>query len=195
MRPTRIVCHCGTPARPESLPTATAKVYRQGVSVARRARRGVSLALLLALPVLPCVDACTTIDPGPNFVVPDEVFDADFYYCHVEPNLIIAYKCGPGDPSKGDPPNSCHFSSAVSGMELLDHPAIDCGGGDVPLDPTQVGTGSPAETDLDSVSLEMSRDYTNAPLYIRPSGTSHPRQIFAANDATIVQLLSEWAAK
>jgi|SRR5580692_8966341 hypothetical protein len=189
------VCGPDAPARPESLPAATPKVYRQDVSVARRARRGGSLALLLALLVSPCVDACTTIDPGSNFVVPDEVFDANYYYCHVEPQLIIMYKCGPGDPAF-DQPNSCHFSSAVSGMELLDHPAIDCGGGDTPLDPTQVGTGSPAETDLESVSLEMSRDYTSAPLYNRPSSTSgHPRAVISRSDPAIILLLSTWAAK
>jgi hypothetical protein len=152
--------------------------------------------LLLALLVLPWADGCTTIDPGANFVVPDEVFDADFYYCHVEPELIIAYKCGPGDPSKGDQPNTCHFSSAVSGMELLDHPAIDCGGGDTPLDPTQVGIGSPAETDLNAVSFEMNRDYTAAPLYLRPSsGSGHPRPVISRSDPAIILLLSTWAAK
>ncbi len=160
------------------------------MSVTRRARRGVTLALLF-LPFC----GCTTIDPGPNFVVPDETFDANFFYCHVEPELIIALKCGPGDPSKGDPPNSCHFSSAVSGMVLLDHPAVNCGGGDIALDATQIGTGTAAETDYEAVSFEMSRVYTDAPLYVRPTGTSHPRVIFDPSDTAINTLLAEWAAK
>jgi hypothetical protein len=180
------------------------------VPVARRARRGVTLALLparlglrldigwlgvgLAAAVV-SLAGCTTVDPGPNYVVPDETFDADFYYCHVEPQLITALKCGPGDPAKMDLPNSCHFSSAVSGMELLDHPAIDCGGGDHPLDPTQIGTGSPAQSDLEAVSIEMGRDYTHAPLFVRPSGSGHPRMIFSQTDPAINQLLAEWASK
>jgi hypothetical protein len=137
-------------------------------------------------------------------VVSDVVFDANYFYCHVEPGLIIGYSCGSGDSSKGDNSNGCHFNaSAVSGMALIDHPAIDCGGGDVPLDPTQVGTGSPAESNLQAVTLEMSRDYTTAPLYVRPSdqgnGTcpppSHPRCIFNQSDSTVTQLLQTWATK
>jgi hypothetical protein len=74
----------------------------------RRASLGVLLAPLLA---------CTTVDPGPNFTASNTAFDADFFYCHVEPEFIVAKKCGPGDPSKGDASNGCHFnSSAVTGM-------------------------------------------------------------------------------
>src|SRR6185437_10109667 len=51
---------------------------------------------------------CTSIDPGPDFVVGAEVFDADYYYCHIEPNFIMANKCGPGQASDN---GSCHFSS------------------------------------------------------------------------------------
>jgi hypothetical protein len=149
-----------------------------------------SVALVMALP------GCTTIDPGPNFVVQNDTFDADFFYCHVEPELIFALKCGPGDSSKGDAANSCHFNpSAVTGMALLDHPAVDCGGGDHPIDATQIGTGSPAQSDLEAVSFEMSRDYMNAPLFVRPSGTSHPRAVFNSGDTTINQLLLEWSVK
>src|SRR5258708_34067087 len=49
---------------------------------------------------------CTSIDPGADFVIPEESFDPDYFYCQVEPQLLVAYKCGPGDPSKGDPPNA-----------------------------------------------------------------------------------------
>jgi hypothetical protein len=138
---------------------------------------------------------CTTIDPGPNFVVADETFDPDFFYCHVEPELIFAKRCGPGDPQI-DQPNSCHFTpSAVSGMPLADHPAVNCGGGDHPLDLSQVGANSPAQGNFVSVSLEMSRDYMTAPLLIRPSGNAHPRAVFARSDPAVQQLLASWAAK
>ncbi len=117
--------------------------------------RGASFALLLLSGI-----GCTSIDPGSNFVVPQEVFDANYYFCHVEPNFIVAKKCGPGEASDN---GSCHYSSSVSGMALLPHPAIDCGGGDQPLDMTQ--TAGAAESDFEQVSLEMSHDYTiGAPL-------------------------------
>ena len=131
-----------------------------------------------------------------NFVVPQTTFDPDYFYCHVEPGFIFANKCGSGDPSKGDPPNGCHFtSSVVSGMALIDHMPVDCGGGDHPVSTTQTGTGSAAEGNYEAVSLEMNTDYTTAPVFVRPSGSNHPRQIFSTNDMTVNQLLSTWASK
>jgi hypothetical protein len=148
--------------------------------------RGASLALLL-FPAL----GCTSIDPGPNFVVPEEVFDPDYFYCHVEPELIFAKKCGPGESSDN---GSCHYSSVVSGMALLQHDPVDCGGGDHPIDTTQ--TGGAAQSDFQAVSLEMSHDYTMAPLLLRPSSTlNHPRVVFSATDPQVDLLLSTWASK
>ncbi|MGH7298529.1 MAG: hypothetical protein ACRELB_26550 [Polyangiaceae bacterium] len=145
---------------------------------------------------------CTSVDPGPDFVVPQVVFDANYFYCHVEPELIFAYSCGTGDPSKGDAANGCHFNgSVVSGMALTDHPPVDCGGGDIPLDPTQIGTGSPAETNYGLVSLEFSKDYTSSALFTRPSSfngqkpAAHPRAIFDQSDQTVNDLLRTWASK
>lgn len=138
---------------------------------------------------------CTSVDPGPNYVVPNTTFDEDYFYCHVEPELIFAKSCGSGDPSKGDPPNGCHFNSAaVSGMQLINHPAVDCGGGDHPVDPTTVGSGSAAQSNYGAVSLEMNKDYTSAPLFVRPSGSNHPRVIFDQNDPQVNQLLATWAS-
>ncbi len=157
-------------------------------------------ALLLGT-VLPSLWSCETVDPGDNFVAPDIVFDANFFYCHVEPQLIFQYSCGSGDPSQGDQPNGCHFNpSAVSGMALIDHPAVDCAGGDIPVDATQIATGSPAQSNLEAVSLEMSKDYTSAPLYVRPSDAAgcpppaHPRCVFSQqNNPDVGQLLQQWA--
>ncbi|HEX7666213.1 MAG TPA: hypothetical protein VF407_16920 [Polyangiaceae bacterium] len=138
---------------------------------------------------------CTTVDPGPNFVVPDETFDADYFFCHVEPELLFAKKCGPGDPSLGDPGNGCHFnSSAVSGMALIDHTPVDCGGGDHPVSTTQTGSGSPAQGNLQAASLEMSRDYLTAPIFVRPTGTNHPRAVYAKDDP-VVDVLKTWSQK
>jgi len=148
--------------------------------------RGAAFALL-PLSVI----SCTSIDPGPNFVGTVEVFDADYYFCHVEPDFIFAKKCGPGQPSDN---GSCHYSSSVSGMALLDHPLVDCGGGDHPLDTTQ--TAGAAETDFEQVSFEMSSDYMTAPLFVRPSnGVDHPRVVFSPTDPVVNQILSTWASK
>jgi hypothetical protein len=146
--------------------------------------------------------SCTSVDPGPNFVVATATFDPNYFYCHVEPQYIFgnAYRCGTGDPSKGDPagpPYGCHFNaSAVTGMALLDHAPVNCGGGDAPVDLTQIGTGSAPQSNYEAVSLEMSAQYTTAPVFVRPgTGVTHPRQIFPTTDPLVNSLLSTWATK
>ena len=128
--------------------------------------------------------SCTTVDPGPNFVIPDVSFNSDYFFCHVEPEVIYAKKCGDSTPG------SCHFnSSAVSGMALQDHKLVDCGGG------------------FTAASLVMTRDYQTAPLYVRPlcsvdsdcggpksRGHSHPLGLFATNDP-VVDVIKTWATK
>lgn len=152
--------------------------------------------IALAPWVLAPLFGCTTVEPGQDFVIQNVTFDSNYFYCFVEPQLIFQNKCGPGDPSKGDPANGCHFNSAaVSGMALLNHPAVDCGGGDQVVDLTAIGTGSAAENNYEAVSFEMSQQYMDAPLFVRPSGNSHPRQIFLPTDPLVNQLLSTWASK
>lgn len=138
---------------------------------------------------------CARVDPGANFVVPDDQFDADYFFCHVEPEVLVAKKCGGGDPSAGDRAGGCHFnSSAVSGMALVDHPGVDCGGGDHPVNRAQIGSGSAAQGNLQAASLEMSRDIQTAPILVRPSGANHPRTIFTADDPA-TDILRQWAQK
>ena len=152
------------------------------------------LVIPVAVGVALATWSCTTVDPGPNFVVPDEQFDADYFFCHVEPELLVAKKCGPGDPAAGDPGNGCHFnSSAVSGMGIANHPAVDCADGH-PTNRAQIGAGSGAQGNLQAVSLEMSRDYITAPLFLRPTGSNHPRTIFPKEDP-VVDVIKQWAQK
>jgi hypothetical protein len=152
-------------------------------------RRAALLALLFS-PV-----GCTTVDPGQNFSPPNNVFDADFFYCHVEPEYLFAQKCGPGDPSKGDRTNGCHFNTALTGMQLIDHPAVNCGGGDHPVDRTQIGSGSPAQNNFEQASFEMNRQYMAAAIFVRPAGNNHPRPIFDSSDPQVNQVLSAWASR
>ena len=173
------------------------RLYRRLVPASTTTRRAAGATLLASML---CGCTLTTVDPGRNFSLADISFDADYFYCHVEPELIFAKKCGPGDPAKGDASNGCHFnSSAVSAMVLIDHPAVDCGGGDHPLSGMDVGSGSAAQSNLESVSFEMNKDYTTAPVYVRPSGLGgalyHPRQIFDPNDPQVTTLLSTWASQ
>jgi hypothetical protein len=153
-------------------------------------RRLAAAAAVLAASV--AWPGCTTVDPGSDFVIPQVTFNANYFYCFVEPQVLFAKKCGSGDPTQGDPSNGCHYnSSAVSGMALIEHPAITCANG-APTDSTSVGAGSPAQSNLQAASLEMSTDYTNAPIILRPTGHNHPRQVFTLNDP-VVTIIATWA--
>ena len=166
-------------------PLGTRTVYRRRVRVPGR-------SIVAGLAIAAASWSCTTVDPGPNFVVPDEQFDADFFFCRLEPELLIAKKCGPGEGS--DPANGCHFnSSAVSGMAIAAHPPIDCADGR-PVNRAQIGAGSAAQGNLQTVSLVMSRDYLTAPIYLRPTGSNHPRVIFPKEDP-VVDVIRQWAQK
>jgi hypothetical protein len=135
-----------------------------------------------------CLVGCTTIDPGPNYVVPEQVFNADYFYCFVEPNLIFGKKCG------DDGTHGCHYSDKVPEMELIAHAPIACNASGQPIDPTQVGAGSPAQANLSAASLEMDTDYLNAPLYTWPTQivAAHPKQVFTPDDP-VVAYLANWA--
>lgn len=157
-----------------------------------------AVTLLATLGTL-SVASCTTVDPGPNFVIPDETFNADYFFCHVEPEVIFAKKCGDSKPG------SCHFnSSAVSGMALIQHNPVDCGGGDKPVNASDVAQGSPAQANFTAASLVMSRDYQTAPIYVRPlcadpnncmaGGHSHPIGLFTESDP-VVDVIKTWAQK
>jgi hypothetical protein len=165
-------------------------------TTATPAVRPVVAGRLAATLVLASCAGCTTIDPGPDFTAPISAFDPDYFYCHVEPEYLVAKKCGPGDPSKGDAANGCHFNpSVVTGMALRDHPPVDCGGGDHPVNQTQIGTGGAAQSNFELASLEMSRQYTTAPIFVRPSGSNHPRSVFSTSDTQVNQILATWASK
>jgi hypothetical protein len=146
----------------------------------------------LATLVLISSAACESVDPGPNFVIPPENFNEDYFFCYVEPQYLTGKKCGAGDPGDG---GRCHFnSSAVSGMALRDHTPVTCDANGHPTDRSQVSTGSLARANFTSASLVMSRDYQTAPILVRPLGANHPRAIFMMGDAAIA-VLQQWAMK
>lgn len=158
----------------------------------------VSLGRYAAVGALLGTAACTTIDPGPQFEVSNVSFNPDYFYCHVEPDVIYGKKCG--DAKAG----SCHFnSSAVSGMALIDHKLVDCGGGDKPLNAADIAVGTAAHQNFTNASLEMTRDYQTAPFYVRPLcrvdgdcslGHSHPLGLFTTSDP-VVDTIKTWATK
>jgi hypothetical protein len=76
-------------------------------------------------------------------------------------------------------------------MALLPHGPVDCVGGH-PVNRAQIGAGSGAQSNLQATSLEMSRDYLTAPLFLRPTGGNHPRAIFGKDDP-VIDVIRQWA--
>jgi hypothetical protein len=163
----------------------------------------------LALAALATAWGCT-IDPGPNFVIPQSVFNEDYFYCVVEPKYLFgAASCGAGQT--GDNSN-CHFnSSAVSGMALQQHTPIECDTSNHPTANGKANITVQAKNNFSAASLEMSRQCVvystcQASILTRPTSTgSHPRQVFcdSANgipcaggpdDATLAPVIYQWAS-
>ena len=121
------------------------------------------------------------------------MFDANYFYCFVEPQFIVAKQCGSGD---ADGPAEWLPLQLVRGERHGADPAPRdrLRRGSAPLDETQVGAGSPAQSNLQAVSLEMSVDYLNAPIILRPTGHDHPRQVFTLSDP-VVDIIGTWATK
>jgi hypothetical protein len=138
--------------------------------------------------------SCTTIDPGANYVVPLEQFDQDYFYCVIEPNLVFDKHCGDGVGVPGAGSGGCHYSDKVPAMELTQHAPVTCSAGNHVTDQTQIGTDSPAAQNFSAVSLEMSTDYLNAPIYLEPTQTvsGHPVLVFGPNDP-VVKLIATWS--
>lgn len=135
--------------------------------------------------------ACTTVDPGSDFNIAEAVYDENFYYCRVEP-MLFAQRCGPGDPSKGDAANGCHFN--VTSFRMRDYSPLvadSCGGSLVP------GVSPPpaARSNYQTAQSRMQIDPALAALLNRPIGTqAHPRAIFAANSPE-ADLIRQWATQ
>ncbi len=152
---------------------------------------GLVMAIALAAGV-----SCETVDPGSDYVVPQVQFDANYFYCVVEPKIIMGgltldhQTCG-GTASQG-----CHYSDKVPEMPLQPLTApVPCSGG-APVNPGDVASGTAPALNLASVSLQMSSIYTDAPIFLWPTQqvSAHPALVYDQNNAAIVDILMTWAA-
>src|SRR5215470_8800740 len=53
---------------------------------------------------------CSTIEPGSDPQIAQVVYDEDFFYCQVQPKVLVAQSCSTGDPSK-DAAGGCHATA------------------------------------------------------------------------------------
>jgi hypothetical protein len=71
--------------------------------------------------------SCQTVDPGPNYVLPTIQFSANYFYCVVEPQLIMGGLTG--TPCGDNGTHGCHYSDKVPEMTLLPLPKpVTCSG-------------------------------------------------------------------
>jgi len=137
---------------------------------------------------------CETVDPGPNYVVQPIQYSANYFYCFVEPEVIMGGLTG--KPCGDDGSHGCHYSDKVPAMPLqaLAQP-VACSGG-VPVNASDVASGTSPALNLAQVSLQMSPIYTDAPIYLWPTQivAGHPVQVYMPTDTAVVQILETWAA-
>jgi len=148
----------------------------------------------LALLVIQCGEQGafpTTVDPGPDFGIAEVVFDAGYYYCKVEP-VLIAQRCGPGDPAAGDAANGCHHSvTSFRLTEYLPPVSESCGGGVVPM----TAIPQAAQRNYQSAQTRMRRNPELAPLLLRATGRAqHPRTLFDASSPE-ADAIRQWATQ
>ena len=133
----------------------------------------------------------STVDPGQDFGIAQVVYDQNYFYCKVEP-MLFQMHCGSGDPSKGDPPNGCHFN--VTSYRLTDYSPLvgkSCGANTAPSQspPAQ------AENNYRTSEAKMERDPNTAALLNRPTGVAtHPRVIFSKQSPQ-ADIIRQWATK
>jgi hypothetical protein len=161
------------------------------MSVRATTRLGVVMVAALA------VASCETVDPGPPFVVMPNTFDPNYFYCVVEPQIIMGGLTGV--PCGNDGSGGCHYSDKVPAFQLNQLPSpVTCSGSGItatPTNPNQTATGSAANLNLSSCEIEMSSEYMEAPLYLWPTQTvsAHPRMVYSPTDTAVTNILQTWA--
>jgi hypothetical protein len=139
--------------------------------------------LAIALP-----GGCTTIDPGGNPQIAQVVYDEDYFYCQVLPNVLMAQSCGSGDPNQ-DTAGGCHATATSFKLVPVSTPPACSGNrrsGDLPAG---------AADNYIAAQAEMTQDPETAPLLTRPTRkTSHPRQIFDERSPE-AEIIRQWAQR
>jgi hypothetical protein len=144
----------------------------------------------LGLLLVGAASGCSTVEPGDQFAIAAVTYDENYFYCVVEPKVLMAKSCGSGDQSQGDAAGGCHQS--VTHFRL--NPtvkAVACNG----LMPTEAPSTA-SQANYEAAQGEMTLDYANAPLIAWPTQkfSGHPRQIFKDTDPEY-DIIKNWATK
>jgi hypothetical protein len=152
---------------------------------------GAVLARLVALvATLLGAFGCSTIEPGDPPAIADVTYDPDFFYCEIEPKVLMAKSCAVGDPSQGDM-GGCHASQTSFRILPLEADAgVACMGDRV------VGfVSTTSRSNYTASQAEMTQNPDTTPLLTHPTKkASHPRAIFD-DGSPEAALIREWARK
>lgn len=125
-----------------------------------------------------------TVDLGDDFVAPELQLDADFFYCHIQPDVLSKHSCASGDAGDN---GGCHDSHSALRLLATDAPSpCDADGVVVSAIPEAY------EANFEAVRFSVQSNPLDSPLYLRPLGrASHPRVIFPDDDPA-AELIVEW---
>ena len=134
------------------------------------------------------VAACSTIEPGGNPQIAQVVYDEDYFYCQVLPNVLMNQSCGSGDPLQ-DTSGGCHATATSFKLVPVSAPPTCSGNrrtGDLPAG---------AADNYTAAQAEMTQDPLTTPLLTHPTKkTSHTRQIFTEQSPE-ADIIRTWAQK
>jgi hypothetical protein len=144
----------------------------------------------LALVLAGCAAACSTVEPGSQFAIAAVTYDDNYFYCVVEPKVLMAKSCGSGDQSQGDASGGCHES--VTHFRLNPTAKAVMCNGLTPIEAVPIAS----QANYQAAQGEMTLDYANAPLIAWPTQkfSGHPRQIFKP-DSDEYNIIKDWATK
>jgi hypothetical protein len=124
------------------------------------------------------IDGSAVSDSGPHL-------GSMYFYCVFEPQILMGGLTG--QPCGGSGGGACHYSGTVPAMALVPLPKpVACSGG-MPTASSQVGEGSPAESNYESVSLMPSTVYA-----VLTGTVPHPTLSFT-NDPAVLAIYKTWA--
>lgn len=133
------------------------------------------LGATLALALGAFAPACGTVDLGDNIIPPSIRLDEDFFYCRIQPDVIITSGCATG--GAGDT-GGCHMSQSALLLEDASAEARPACTADGELEPGAV-VPDVYMRNLTRVRFTVTSDPESSPFYRRPTGEdSHPRVIF-----------------
>lgn len=150
-----------------------------------------AVAALVALALGAGAPGCGTVDLGDNIVPPSVRLDEDFFFCRIQPDVIVAHSCATG--LAGDS-GGCHLTQSALLLEDAagaTRPSCDADGGLMP------GASVPDVymRNLERVRFTVASDPESSPFYRRPLGMdSHPRVIYTPDSAEAI-LVVEWIGR